>query len=252
MHLNAFPTVRKVMLAKTNAYAVEHALSASDQVGWRVDCLGKPKYFDFESNPRYDVSWPLLKNRWKTAPVIVEFCSIESSGMDLTYQTAEEQVSQWHISLVSNGNTENWDKLNQQQKENLISLGKKAGYRYQVKDVSLPDSLVPGQSFDITAHWQNLGVAPHYERVVMKYQFYDPTTGSIVWEGESGVDLRAILPDEAYNQVDSMALPDSLPAGTYALRLLVVDPAGFRRPLRLAISGLQPDGSYYLRDITVP
>jgi hypothetical protein len=251
MHLNAFPTVRKVMMAKTNEYAVAHALSASDQVGWRVDCLGKPGYFDFDTNPNYDVSWPYMRDRWQTAPVITEFCSPTSNGMDLSYQTAEEQVVEWHISMVGNGNTEDWADLSDEQQNNLQALGKKAGYRYQVNNVSIPSVLDQGQSFRITSGWQNLGVTPHYERVIVKFKLYQPNNGPDVWEGVSGIDLRMVLPGHVYTQVDALQLPNDIPAGSYELYVKVVDPASIRRPLRLAMEGLEQNGSYYLKDVVI-
>jgi hypothetical protein len=171
--------------------------------------------------------------------------------MDLSYQTAEEQVVEWHISMVGNGNTEDWADLSDEQQNNLQALGKKAGYRYEVTSVSLPEVLSRRQRFVITSVWENMGVAPHYERVVIKFKLYEPNNGADVWEGVSALDLRDLLPGEAFTQVDVMELPGELFPGTYELRIKVVDPAFIRRPLRLAIEGLQANGSYTLGDILV-
>jgi hypothetical protein len=124
MQVNAFPNVRKVMMAKTRASAVIHALSRSDQIGWRVDCFARNGYFNFHSHPDHLPAWDLMQDRWKTAPVIVEFCT---DNVSLSNSTPLKQVQEFHISLIGNGNIRSWERLNKLSQQNLTLWGKPPG-----------------------------------------------------------------------------------------------------------------------------
>ena len=250
MHLNAFPKVRKVMFAKTRSAPVIRALSSSDQVGWRVDCLGQDGYFDFSTNPKYTSAWPYMENRWKTAPVIVEFCA---SNVESTYTTAINQVKQFHIATVGNGNFGTWSSKTSTQQANLILLGKTAGYRFQIKQLTIPSQISVNLPFSISTSWENIGVSPHYEKTTVLFQLFNTSTASYVWEYASTLDLQKLLPTGSTPFVvrDTFTLPSSVVPGTYQLRIVATDPVKYRKPLKLAISGMQTDGSYVLGSINV-
>lgn len=103
-HLWTFTNTQLVMMAKTRACAVVQALS-DPQVGWRVDGLGKAGYYDFDTNPNYAAAWPLMKDRWMTAPVIAEFTANSFDAV-----IAFQDVMKFHVRLVGNGNILAWDK----------------------------------------------------------------------------------------------------------------------------------------------
>jgi hypothetical protein len=250
MQLTAFPSVRKVMFAKTRGVAVVRALSSSDKVGWRIDCLGKNGYFDFSTNSRYSAAWPYMRERWKTAPVIVEFCA---NDVDATYNTAINQVREWHIATLGNGNIDSWSSKNSTQRANLITLGKTAGYRFKIKDVTVSRSWTPGAAVAVRTRWENVGVTPHYEAVNVNYKLYNPNTSSYVWTGRSSLNLQSLLPTNGTPVTvnDNLSLPGTLSSGTYQLRVIIADPVGYRKPLKLAIRGRQGDGSYLLGTVTV-
>jgi hypothetical protein len=250
IQVDAFPDVRKVMMAKTRSTAVIYALTRSDQIGWRVDCFGRQNYFNFPSHQDYMPAWEYMAERWKTAPVIVEFCA---DNVSLSSALPVKQVQDFHISLIGNGNFDSWDRLNKQKQENLILVGKTTGYRYQIQAITIPDAWAPGANIPITTDWENVGVAPHYEATEVLFRLYDPKRSEYVWEGKSGVDLQKLLPSggKPYHVQDRLKLPAKLAPGEYQLRIIVTDPAGFRRPLKLAIAGRQNDGSYLLGNIIV-
>lgn len=250
IQVNAFPNVRKVMLAKTRADAVIHALAISDQIGWRVDCFGKDGYFDFASNPKYMPAWETMRDRWKTAPVIVEFCT---DSVNLSSSIPLKQLREFHISLIGNGNFKRWDRLNKKEQENLILLGKTAGYRYQIHDVAVPLVWIPGWAFQVKTGWENVGVAPHYEPAEVFFKLYDPRHSQYVWEAKSRVNLQTLLPtgDHPFTVQDNLELPVGTAPGSYQLRIIVEDLANYRKPLKLAITGRQNDGSYLLGTVMV-
>lgn len=250
IQVDAFPDVRKVMFAKTDAHAVIHALGRSDQIGWRVDCFGRDGYFDFPSHPEYLPAWEHMQDRWKTAPVIVEFCA---GNLSLSSSVPLKQVQEFHIALIGNGNIGSWDRLDKKKQTNLIALGKAAGYRFQIRHVAVPSVLAPGSSFRVTTDWENVGVAPHYERTAVLFRLYDRQRSEPVWEAESSVDLQALLPtgDRPFSVQDKLTLPANIDPGIYQLGIIVTDPTNYRQPLKLAIAGRQEDGSYLLGDVIV-
>jgi hypothetical protein len=81
----------------------------------------------------------------------------------------------------------------------------------------------------------------------------------VAWEGVSQLDLQQLTPtgnpesgaDTPQVVNDAFTLPDSLPAGSYDVALLIRDADGYYDPLALAIEGRRADGSYGLGALTV-
>jgi hypothetical protein len=63
--------------------------------------------------------------------------------------------------------------------------------------------------------------------------------------------IKGFQPDAIAVITDSLTLPGNLAAGNYILSLIIKDPNGYRKPLPLAITGRNADGSYDLKTITV-
>lgn len=250
-HFKAFPNTRKIMMAKTKASAVVYALSKSPEVGWRVDCLGQQGYFDFPTNGNYTSAWTVMQDRWKTAPVVVEYCTngvLDSS--DPNQDDARAQIEKFHISTIANYNialtTENTA-------DKFMMNGKLAGYRFNLQSLVLPDNLMPGQSFNIETKWFNKGVAPIYEPWDVYLQFRDSSSNTVVWEAKLGVSLKGILPNTQTptSFQENLTIPASLNPGNYLLSVVIKDPANIYKPLKLANSGLNPDSSYALGSIKI-
>jgi hypothetical protein len=250
IQVDAFPDTRKVMFAKTRSDAVVHALKRSDQIGWRVDCFARNGYFSFDTHEDHAPAWKYMKDRWKTAPVIVEFCN---GNVSLSNSTPLDQVQDFHIALIGNGNIPKWNWLNSQAQENLVLAGKLSGYRYQIRSITTPPVWEPGLEVSVETNWENVGVAPHYEHTEVIFKLYDPRHSRYIWEAKSKVNLQMLLPtgDRPFSMQDELRLSASIPPGIYPLHVVVVDPEGYRRPLKLAISGQQKDGSYVLGSVIV-
>ncbi len=255
-HVMAFPNTQLVMMAKSLpydaaaypkdpvVYALNHP-SAKVPVGWRVDCLGSPGYFDFNTNGKYAQAWAVMQDRWKTAPVVTEFCA---SGIDPT--TALNQVKDFHVSLVGNGNIANWSSLSDSVKAGYIAAGKAAGYRFELKTLKYPGQLSPGNSFLLETLWVNTGSAPTYEPWKVVYQLKDATNGSVTWEGSSAFNVKTIMSNSSATTSDTFTLPTEIPVGTYTLTIKIIDPLGKRPPLQLAsVIPKTADGGYSLAPI---
>jgi hypothetical protein len=132
-------------------------------------------------------------------------------------------------------------------------MGKTAGYRYQVRSMTVPEVWVPGGVARVHTEWENVGVAPHYEPTQVVFRLYGSESSTLAWEGRSSVDLQTLLPtgEQPVSVPDLLSLPTDLTPGVYQLRLVVLDPQGYRLPLKLALRGRQADGSYFLGNVVV-
>jgi hypothetical protein len=254
MQVQAFPNKHLLMLT-ANVDALRYALSLSPLIGWRNNCLGTRGMGGMAENPEV---LTLLEDRWKTAPVITEYCRSARSG-DGTFELARSQVQKYHVSLVSNNGVNNWASYTPQQQAAFEQANKLAGYRFVLDSVDSPPRLQPGTSFLVTTRWSNVGVTPTYDPWAVTVQLRRPTTGDVVWQEISHLDLRQLLPtvdalsgsDAPVAIQDTFTLPDGLVPDTYDLVLTILDPGHFEAPLALAIRGSRPDGSYPLGTLTV-
>lgn len=209
---------------------------------------------------------PLVAERWKVAPIfsemIGEYGERDYSGQFLAAQT---QVISYHISYVSNGNfaqpyrespwdfwrdpincparASNWTNADI---ENFILAGKLAGYRYAPTTIKLA---IDNQQLQIESSWQNAGVAPMYERWPLVWQLRDATQ-AVVWRAESSLDLRQLLPTQAYEHRQQFE-QFNLPAGEYELRLVAPAINRYVQPLQLAIEGQLDDGAYRIGILSI-
>lgn len=237
------------------------------------------------------VAWSKMKERWKTAPVVTEFCPLypdrkleaNLSGTPVPVaeqisevQAAINQTKDFHVAYISNGNigsyfwydrsrtiggtnAEKWNAFSQVEKDKLFLLGKTAGYRFELRNLTWPAQLVPGTVFISTANWINVGVAPQYEAMETQFELRNPTTGAIVWKSiPSSVNFQTLLPSGSVSAVqDTFTLPATILVGQYDVYVIVnsaqkkVDGTPYRKPMGLAIAGKQADGSYKLGVIEV-
>ncbi|UUZ55020.1 hypothetical protein LP419_03715 [Massilia sp. H-1] len=147
MHFDAFPAQQFVMfIPYSNKDALTYGLLeqtiTARPVGLRVDCLGQNGYFDQWSNR--PAEWAAFADQWKTAPFVAEFCPFESGQTGTSAAIARQQTASWHISAVGNGNfalskpdSERWASLTAAEQNDLLMLGREAGYRYAVDKTSV-------------------------------------------------------------------------------------------------------------------
>ncbi|MBC8137287.1 MAG: DNRLRE domain-containing protein [Fibrella sp.] len=290
--------------------ALEYALRKGPHIGWRRDSLG-----DSPSNDGYQIGsyglatgsrkwhysrqlghfaklsmqypfWDtLMKDRWKTAPVVTEtmywtqgFLSDDgkSEGMGFGLARSQKGVKAFHVSLVCNGHSkdskDSIGELTATERTDFAQLGKLAGYRYVIESVRLPGRLMSGKTFAVTADWINRGYAPVYEPWTAYYQLRDGA-GNVAWSGESKISLKSVLPEDEELHTsngnldthdgdpdndpvttfqDNFTLPSSLASGTYTLSVQVRATGDHRPfPLPLAIRGMRYDGSYALGTVQV-
>lgn len=254
-HLAAFPDKHLVMMTDDEESLV-YALQQSPRVGWRRDSLGVEHFSSIVKDLTKLGADKLLlfEERWKTAPVITEFMNKKYHKYPDTFYTAKEQVERYHVSMVGNGNTDQWSTFDQRTQDAFVEVGKASGYRFALKQATISATFSAGEQIVLESTWLNEGVAPSYDKWEVYYQLRDRSTGEVVWEVLSQTNLSTLLPTAESGPVtirDTAKLPRVLNQGSYDFNVIVRDPATYRKPMALAIAGVQSDGSYQLTTINV-
>ncbi|MGI9147660.1 MAG: LamG-like jellyroll fold domain-containing protein [Chloroflexota bacterium] len=254
--LAAFPPNNHLLVIRTaNSAALRYAFSRSPHVGLRLDCLGGGAAMEGDREALSKV-WDVAADRWKTAPVVTEWCATIAPSTNLFQTFGVPQVQEFHVSMLSSGNFVKTDAghLNgylPAEQDGFMAANKLAGYRFALTKLSLPRVIPSGADFTIEAEWENTNVAPAYLAFNVMYQLRD-ADDAIVWQGRSGIDLRQLLPTggSPTSWSDRFTLDGTSP-GTYALDIQVLDPGQISPPLNLAMDARQPDGSYPLGSVSV-
>ena len=252
-YIKAFPDKQLIILSD-QAVALDYALSKTDlkyPIGWRRDSWLNNLFDDWKNS----IALAKALERWKTAPVIIE--SIAQPR--IYYNLALKQVINYHVSSIGNTNAASWNALTQGAKDSVMSCVKYSGYRYIVRSVSCPETFVPGQTINLKSEWSNVGVAPIYRDWKVMYRITNQTSGAVVLEIPSTIDLRKLLPtyshttklDNPVSFDDSFVLPANFAKGNYNLEVIVSDPTNYLSPLKLAIQGCKTSGAYGLGTIRV-
>jgi hypothetical protein len=249
MNVAAFPHKRLLMLHDDQA-ALAYALSLSPAIGIRNDCLGDQWFTNAMT-----ALLPIIKDRWKTAPIITEYCyqHPQSAG----FRLAAGQIQTFHVAMIGNGNMDPLSSFSAADQSLFRSNNEAAGYRFILNNMTLPSHVTPGSSFTLDASWSNLGATPSYTQWSVSLRLSDPATGAVVWQEPSRVDLSTLLPtrdgtiDHPAVVTDTAVLPATVRPGRYVLSVVAADPSGYYQPLNLAVRGRRPDGSYPVGTVTV-
>src|SRR5262245_26662704 len=229
--LDHFPTQHGLVNAIVPKY-VDAAMAPSPRVGLRVDCLGE--YNMFSLLP----ASPALQQRWRTAPVLSEWCSTPTTSTT----RGAEQVRQFHISQVASPNDRVRDLVahDPAAAAGLVDAAKSSGYRYVLSALRVPKRLPKSGSFDVRMLWRNDGSAPTYDdwRVTLQVR----KRGQLVAATDLGIDLRTMLP--GITKLKRAVDLGRMARGRYTLWVTVTDPNGYLAPMNLAIADRGTDGAY--------
>lgn len=240
-----FSKTRLVILANHDV-AARYALAKSDQIGWRRDAFGHKDWMNELLRKDY---WPLLEQRYKTAPVVVE----NYGGSASNFLDAPRQVRKFHVSLIGNGNMKPWSQLSQANKDSFMLAAKLSGYRFVADSVTYKKVAYIDRSFVVESWWRNMGVAPAYENYKVVYQLIDPASGAVIKSYTSALNLKHLLPtaDSNIKIVDKFYISKSIKSYyPYQLRMVVVDADNSRKSISLAIEDLSQTPGYEVGEVT--
>ena len=255
MNVRAFPHQRLVL--DTDAYlhhgggydALSYALNLSPKIGLRMNCLG---FASMGGAVDIFAALPLARDRWKTAPSIVEYCDGPS------FQIAQNQIKQYHFALIGDGanNIISFSSYSATDQGLMMQNYKTSGYRFVLDSLTIPSLIGAGGGFTISTKWSNVNVTPAYNPWNIMLQLRSGR-GVVVWQGKLHFDLQTLLPtntsgtDTPRKVTDTFDLPTTVPNGSYMVSIQIVDPDNYYAPLNLAIQGRQTDGSYILGIVQV-
>lgn len=252
MQYQAFPNKRFLMFT-AHLDSLDYALSLRriQPTGVRIDCLGQNSIGGGRDALASDST---ARNQWHVAPLYFEYCGGPN------FQQALADIKTYHASIIGDGagNLHSFGSYSSQDQSLLEQNYQASGYRFVLDNVSIPSQLVAGGNFSVVTHWSNINVAPAYHAWTALFQLRD-AAGQVAWQGASTTNLQTLLPtrdatgrDHPITTTDHFSLPNTVHSANYTLSLQVVDPTRYYHPLRLAIQGSQPDGSYSLGTIIVP
>jgi hypothetical protein len=234
---------------KALAYGTEQG------AGWRLDCLGDMRSQYWESWHR---KWshmldfyPLqvvragIQNVWQRSPVSLETCWVpgfwKKQGWDVNYIL--DQALRWHVSTVNVKSS----PIPVEWKGAFDEFQKKMGYRFILRRLEYSPQVKAGSMMPVHMWWLNAGVAPVYREYALALELQSSGGSAVI---RTDVDVRKWLPGDAVFD-GSVYVPETLKAGTYRVRVGLLDPRTDVPAIRLAIEGRQPDGWYDLGEIQV-
>jgi len=247
-YIDSFKLTHLVMLLtdeKTNGYALSRA-----NVGWRIDCLGDMGGFSptwshmNDYYPQAIINFG-VQDAWKKAPVTLEVCWVMQHWKDMGWDVDHiiDESLKWHISSFNAKSSpvpEEWQP-------SVNRWLKRMGYRFVLRKFTYPATLKAGGRLSFTSWWDNKGVAPCYKEFPLALRLKgDEKTEVILTEA----DIRTWLPgDDLYD--DAVVVPSDVPPGEYELQIGIVDPLSKKPRVKLAISGIDPDGWYGMGKIKI-
>lgn len=234
--LRAFPD-KFVLINFMDPYPAM-AAALSDKVGLRVDCIGG-----------FDMTLAFLPDRlreiWRRSPVVGEWCPWPQTSA----ATGLRNVHDLHVSTLSSGNFPRpVSSLGPAEQADYRMAYVDSGYRYHVGDP------VAERGSDgiwrLKLGWRNDGVAPTYDMWAPAVRLTN-SSGQVVWQGRTYVDLRTVTPDAGVVTSVSDALPSGL-LGDFAVSVQVDDQAGYLPPMTLPLPGRDGTGAYGLGRLVLP
>ena len=229
------------------------AYGTKQGAGWRLDCLGDMRtnsdneYFPAEMLEVYpqQVMRAGIEEVWRRSPVSLETCFTvagwKEKGYDLDYIL--EQALRWHVSSVNIKSAPIPAEWNAQ----FQSFQKKIGYRFILRRLEYPNTVSAGSMMPVHMWWLNAGVAPIYREFSLAVELKSSKTATVM---QVPVDIRKWLPGDAVFD-GTLYVPENLAAGTYDVRIAMLDPRTGQPAIRLAIEGWQGDGWYGMGSLTV-
>lgn len=219
-----------------------YGLWKAPNLGIRNDCLGAGvEQAHAVEGYQHAVSFTggatgSMANRWKTAPVVTEYCAPSS------FPSSTGQIQGAHVSMLSSGNyAKPLSGYSASDKVGYHNNVAKAGYRYLLKSTKITRESTG--AVKLSTEWLNQGVAPTYSDWTVKYIFRNTSTGAVNTV-DSTVDLTKVLPG-SHTAIDVYDL-GSPTGAAYEVSVAVVPKASHVKPMSLALENRKPDGSYVL------
>jgi Domain of unknown function (DUF4832)/Beta-galactosidase len=242
--LQAFPHTTLLMNfdePEALAYGTQHG------AGWRLDCWGDMRPGNSEMLDQYpeEIARTGIQDVWERRPVSLETCDTPAGwlrdGFDLDYILS--QALRWHVTSVNVKSS----PIPPEWRAQFEDFEKRMGYRFILRRLEYPGEVTPGSMMPVHMWWLNAGVAPVYREYWLAVQLQSQDKQVVL---RVPADVTKWLPGDSVVD-ESLYVPRGIPAGSYHVRIGLLDPRTGDPAIRLAIQGRQSDGWYDLGSIDV-
>ena len=224
-------------------------------IGWRADCLGdmrregrgvvpenKNWNHMFDCYPR-EVTEGGGLDRWKTAPVTLETCWTVGhwfkEGWDVDFIL--DQALKYHLSVFMPKSSYIPEELT----EKIDAFNKRMGYRYMLRQLTLPLEAKPGSDIELLTYVDNVGVAPIYRPYRYAFRFRQGKKEDVVM---FKVDIRKWLPDHNWFR-ETITFPPGFEKGEVKVDAGIVDEKTKKPVVKFAIKETLADGWHPMTSI---
>jgi hypothetical protein len=243
-YLRAFPRTQLVMLSG-ELELLEYALERG--TGVRRDGVGSTWHAQNWVGSKTYAGVPGLAEAWKRAPLVFEFFGshayLQQRGW--SFEDALRFVRDNHGALV----LDNLGEVPPEALPGLQEIARVAGYRFVLRELVHGQRVRRGGTLRVQMRWANVGVAKLYRPFTLQILLLEPG-GEAVFRHAAAADPREWLPGE-HPVTETLALPKDLRPGEYGLAVALVDAAGQRPPIRLAIEAPEAEGRYEVGRVRV-
>jgi hypothetical protein len=256
LYYEAFPTTQLILMVGSPGaeYASEQT---TRNVGWRVDCFGDFSKAGWRKRDTTQNNWSHmyvayptlyeldgLKEKWKTAPVVLETCGSVASWYNDHYDIDKilETALRLHASVFMPKSV----KIPDAWMPKIMAFNKKLGYNFYIHNMTVPRKSSPGKELRISTIIDNEGVAPIYKKYTFALKL---SQGGKQYIYHSDQDIRKWMP--LYTQfMDVLTVPQNFQKGSASLSCAIVD-ANDKPAVRMAIKDIDADGWHPLGRIII-
>lgn len=185
-----------------------------------------------------------LKEKWKTAPVILETCGSVASWYIDGYDIDKilETALRFHASVFMPKSV----KIPDEWMQKIMNFNKKLGYNFYIYNMVVPRSVSPGKELRIRTTIDNEGVAPIYKKYIFAIKL---TQGSQEYIYQSDQDIRKWMPFYT-NFTDVITVPATFKKGVASISCAIVD-MNNNPVVRFAIKDIDKEGWHPLGRILI-
>jgi hypothetical protein len=188
-----------------------------------------------------------MADTWKTAPVVFEWYGAyeDMKSRGWSFDAAVNFMLSNHVTMIN----DNLGRFPPEAQPQLEKLARLAGYRFVLREAAFAPAARRGEKLIVEMKWANTGVGKLYRPYRLRLMLLD-AAGNEVAGADAKSDQRDWLPGERTIS-ETLALPATLPAGSYTLAVALTDAAGLHPPLKLAMDAPEQSGRYSIGKVRV-
>ncbi|MBN1808955.1 MAG: DUF4832 domain-containing protein [Planctomycetes bacterium] len=249
IYLRSFKKTQLLSMLGTpgSAHAAAVTADTSRHIGWRADCFGDLRRStspdvppELGWNHTYD-AYPMeierngLKDAWRTAPVTMETCGNVATWFlqDYDFDRIVEEGYNYHMSVFMPKNVFFPEAV----MDKLVEFDKYIGYRFVLRQITLPLEAAPGDRVLLRFFIDNVGCAPIYRPYRLAVRFRQGRNSSVVRLGQ---DIRSWMPGHSWFE-EKITVPSSLKRGEAKVDVGIVDDSNVPR-VWFAVKGRLENG----------